>query len=555
MHKSLPQFLAATWVVYAVSGFYVNDQAWAYPVVVESESRLIVQDTTHQGRRLSLRLLDESQRGIKKGKIKLSLNNESGEVLLSKELLTDNFGQVEVDLNINPGQYLLKLDYLGDKNVRGCHEELPHHIEPCDARLKRSISEHQWWQKSKPIEVQLSRPLDCLDLELPVIASFGPLLSKRLSFVQGQSQLEFAFDPVSLDDGGYVLALESLDETMFLPFSTSVDIYVYEQVFASTATWVKGYYSDWIDVFAADVFLKDAERLPELVTMAQLIDADGREFTLRTVNNDVGQWRFDLPQAHWDTCIEFDIWPEGQRSLRQRLFVCQDEAKDKKAKTLRTLLWTFALLLLTTSLWGLWLLLKKRSKKPKFRLPKPPQTHREPRLKAPISRLLEAFFPIEPIASSVKITVIDDETKKHISGLTLELWKKGQWTVNRELQTAFGFEIGLEDGHRIKLSHPDYISWEGDVKTKLASLKVELMSRRKFVILCFEAVSQSLLSQASPWGSISPAKVASLPRDSQNTSATLIRFCSLVEVAAFNTTPISDDKIDEIYETARQCMR
>lgn len=113
---------------------------------------------------------------------------------------------------------------------------------------------------------------------------------------------------------------------------------------------------------------------------------------------------------------------------------------------------------------------------------------------------------------------------------------------------AWPFKIEIPD--KISIFHPDYMTWTGKIRAG-DHLVIDLEKRRDYVIACYESTATTLLHKPITWGESSPQALAQCDIAPEKTIE-LKTFIASVNRAAFDTAPIDDKELDEIYALSRR---
>ena len=98
---------------------------------------------------------------------------------------------------------------------------------------------------------------------------------------------------------------------------------------------------------------------------------------------------------------------------------------------------------------------------------------------------------------------------------------------------------------KIELNHPDYISWKGSFEHPGKHI-ISLVSRRQYVIECFEAVCQSVIGKPLPWGKTTPQELCQMAKNSSKYRESLYKYCTMIERATFGDMGLDDVALKEI---------
>lgn len=75
--------------------------------------------TLYEGDSLSVKLTDLNKTPLSKEKVKITVKNSKGKIVVNKTVKTNDKGQAKVDLNLKKGKYTVSATYDGNENYTG----------------------------------------------------------------------------------------------------------------------------------------------------------------------------------------------------------------------------------------------------------------------------------------------------------------------------------------------------------------------------------------------------------------------------------------------------
>ena len=72
-----------------------------------------------EGGKLKIQLTDINKTAISKEKVKITITNKKGKVVVNKTIITNSKGKAKLDLDLKKGKYLVNVTYGGNENFTG----------------------------------------------------------------------------------------------------------------------------------------------------------------------------------------------------------------------------------------------------------------------------------------------------------------------------------------------------------------------------------------------------------------------------------------------------
>lgn len=105
-----------------------------------------------EGGKLKLQLTDLNKTALSKQKVKVSIKNKKGKVVVNETVKTNSKGKVKLDLNLKKGKYDVNVTYDGNENYTGCNatQKLTIKKEVKKTSSKSSSSNSGGWTETHP---------------------------------------------------------------------------------------------------------------------------------------------------------------------------------------------------------------------------------------------------------------------------------------------------------------------------------------------------------------------------------------------------------------------
>ena len=518
--------------------FFGEHNASAETIWIEAATQIRLEADGLAGGRLNYGLYNDLNHGMPRESLQIRIWDAQENLVKDFSVPTDDDGIGNLELMLIPGNYRVEVSFGGHDGFLDSKESAVFTVKRCRCEGQLQFTS-DIWPSGYPLAFEISRPPDeCfhLDAEWMIVAESE---SQKVRMASGISKMSVQFE-LPARETGFVTVEANLNESVsFFPENLKHTVFLYDQLFDSIESWSEAS-SAWIRIKLSH----DDEVFDGMPVMLSLSDGD-RTLVFESESQG-GVVLFGLGDDNhgcFDALVQRqDAWQEAGEKHWE---ICVPEIQFSRRRIHWIVLCGFGLLALLIA--GGRLMHRSR------RLPKlpDPQKWAANQRKTQVEEWPEGISENSDtnpqtceivciddnsgqivVPGSVKIVVMQDKTEKPLSA--------DKWPL----------QVPRNAG--LTISHPDYVSWRGTIKTFGRHL-IRLKTRRNFVIACFEAVCASLSGVPVKWGYKTPNELYEdvVVNGMIQNYPGLASYCRDIETAAFSGEPIDDEMIEKVIRQSR----